>query len=159
MKRLLAQLKEKLMPYAPSSPLHRTRLLEGFFVVSLIAWGVNVVYNDTSFELPIYVVVRDFMPQRTWGAIAIALGLIRAVGLIVNGYWRRSPLFRGLGTLCSGLFWLFLGGLLLLTSIKLHTAMPPGAVFYPVFFLFEAYCMVAAGYDTERSGALTLGKV
>ncbi|MDR7036093.1 hypothetical protein J2X36_000829 [Methylobacterium sp. BE186] len=134
--------------------LNKTRSTEWLLAFVAIAWGYGVLSPSAVFELPAYRLFGELMRETAWGALAVSIACLRLVGLAINGWWRRSPLIRAVGSLLSGLFWLALCVLMFAASAKKGATLPAGVHFYPVFFVFEGWCLAAAGYDVQKNGSL-----
>ncbi|MBA9071838.1 hypothetical protein FHR71_005630 [Methylobacterium sp. RAS18] len=136
--------------------LNKTRSTEWLLAVLLLLWGAEIMRPAPVFEAPVYGLMRELLRETTWGAIAIIIGALRLLGLGINGWWRRSPLIRLVGSLGSGLFWMALCVLMFTANRKFGGYLPIGVTaFYPVFFIFEGWCVAAAGYDMQKNGSLT----
>jgi len=143
------------MPHS-NSPLNKTRSTEWMLATILLLWGVEIMRPGVVFDVPIYGVMKALLRESTWGAIAVVIGALRMLGLGINGWWRRSPIIRCIGSLFSGLFWLTLCVLMLWGHQRAGGYLPIGVTaFYPVFFLFEGWCVAAAGYDMQKVGSLS----
>jgi hypothetical protein len=134
--------------------LNKTRPLEWMLATILLLWGVEIMRPTTVFDVPFYGVMKLLLRETTWGAIAVVIGALQMLGLGINGWWRRSPIIRAVGSFCSGLFWLALCVLMFMGHQRYGGYLPVGVTaFYPVFFLFEGWCVAAAGYDMQKNGS------
>ncbi len=136
--------------------LNKTRSTEWLLSLLLLGWGVEIMRPSVMFDAPVYGIMRELLRETTWGMIAILVGAMRCLGLGINGWWARSPLIRMTGSLCSGLFWMALCVLMYASNQKFGGYLPIGVtVFYPLFFVFEGWCVAAAGYDMQKNGSLS----
>lgn len=136
--------------------LNKTRSTEWLLACCAIAWGCAILQPGELFEISSYQMLGLIMRETTWGALAILIGCLRCLGLAVNGWWRRSPILRALGSYASGFFWLSLCILQFAAARKSGLGLPPGVYFYIVFFGFEGWCRAAAGYDMQKAGSFSM---
>lgn len=110
----------------------------------MIVWGLWLLnpYSDT-FDNPQYAPLKALWVEEVWGIWSVAIGVIRATALYINGSHRRTPAVRCLCAIFGMMWWMTLGWLLLSANL---TAPPGESIFYPLFFFFE---MVSA----KRSAA------
>lgn len=146
------------MPHtlANNSPtgLNKTRSMEWAFSCFLFAWGANMLRADAFFDLPAYTLMEQVMSESRWGTIACCVAMLRMVSLAINGWWKRTPLFRLIGSVAAGMCWLSIGFLMLAASYTVQAQLPAGFAWYAILFVFEGWCVAAAGYDIFRIGSL-----
>jgi hypothetical protein len=147
---------ETAMSAAGNSWLNKTRSTEWLLATCACAWGVAILQPEAAFSLPAYKMLSELLRETTWGAMALIIGVSRYLGLFINGWWFRSPLIRAAGTLTSGVFWISLFILIYAASNKTGAPLAAGSYFYPVFFIFEGWCLAAAGYDMQKNGSLSV---
>lgn len=136
--------------------LNRTRSTEWLLSICMFLWGVKIMQPLTEFDAPVYGVMKLLIRETGWGAIAVTIGALRMLGLAINGLWRRSPVIRAFGSFCAGLFWLAVCVLMWMGNQRYGGYLPVGVTaFYPVFFLFEGWCLAAAGYDMQKNNSLS----
>lgn len=143
---------------SPTS-MNKTRPLEWLLACCMIVWGVSLLRPGPYFDLPAYRVMATVAHETTWGMFAVCAGLLRCLGLAVNGWWRRTPVIRFAGSLFGGLCWLSIGFLMYAGSVVEDSRLPAGMGFYVVFFAFEGWCTLATGYDMNKNGSLSTGAV
>ncbi len=136
--------------------LNKTRPMEWLLACCAIAWGFAILQPGDLFEIPSYRLLGLIMRETTWGALAILIGCMRCLGLGINGWWKRSPIIRALGSYVSGFLWLSLCILQFAAAKKGGIYLPAGVYFYLVFFVFEGWALAAAGYDMQKNGSLSV---
>ncbi|WP_019905727.1 hypothetical protein [Methylobacterium sp. 77] len=143
----------------PNNPtaMNKTRSTEWLLTCLLLAWGINMLRPESFFDLPVYRIMNDLMSETRWGMLTVIVAILRGVGLAINGWWRRTPLIRFMGAWVGGLCWLAIGFLMLASSYALDTRLPAGFFWYPIFFVFEGWCVLATGYDMFKNGSLSTG--
>ncbi len=139
--------------------LNKTRSTEWMLACLLLAWGINVLRTEVFFDLPTYRVMGAIMSESRWGMIAVIVGLVRMLGLAINGFWRRSPLIRFVGAVAGGMAWMSIAFLMYAATFETAARLPAGYFFYMVFFVFEGWCVIATGYDIHKNGSLNNGVV
>lgn len=145
------------MPSHNATSMHMTRPLEWLLAVCMITWGATLLRPEPYFDLPAYRVMATLARETSWGASAVCFGLLRCLGLAINGWWKRTPIIRFLGCFVGGMCWLSIGFLMYAGSVVEDSRLPAGMGFYAVFFVFEGWCTLATGYDMQKSGSLSLG--
>lgn len=135
--------------------LNKTRSTEWLLALCAIGWGWTVLQPGQLFEMPMYRLLSAVFRETTWGAIAVLIGMLRCVGLGINGFWRRSPLVRMAGSAASGLFWMVVAFLMFVSVREFNGTLPAGWVYYLIFFAFEGWCVAAAGYDMFKNASLS----
>lgn len=91
---------------------HRERTPEWVVGAITVCWGASA-FVDSFADVPRHMMDSAFfapltywMPQRSWGAFAFVVGLVRIAFLIVNGSRPRgSTTLRALGAGLSATFW------------------------------------------------------
>ncbi|MBO1020848.1 hypothetical protein IPV08_12800 [Methylobacterium sp. SD274] len=142
--------------HTPTS-MHMTRPLEWMLSCMLLVWGASMLRPEAYFDMPVYRIMGEVMTETRWGMLAVVVAILRAVGLGINGWWRRTPVIRFVGALMDGLCWLAIGFLMLVGAYAFNTRLPAGFGWYPVCFCFEGWCVLATGYDMFKNGSLSAG--
>ncbi|KQP61045.1 hypothetical protein [Methylobacterium sp. Leaf108] len=137
--------------------MNMTRSTEWLLTCALLAWGANMLRPESFFDQPVYTIMNDLMSETRWGMCTVIVAVLRGVGLAINGWWRRTPVIRFIGAWVGGLCWLAIGFLMLASSYSLNTRLPAGFFWYPIFFTFEGWCVLACGYDMFKNGSLSAG--
>ena len=136
-----------------SIPLNRTRSTEWLLACLLLAWGWQMVRPENFFDAPVYVVMRSVALESTWGMAAVLAAGVRLVALYINGWWRRTPIIRCAGAIIGGMFWLVIYTMMYFGAQAAGAKLPPGIIYYVVFFGFEGWCVVSTGYDMAKEGS------
>jgi hypothetical protein len=104
-----------------------------------------------------YQLMSTVMPESRWGLLAVSISLLRIIGLWINGWWRRTPILRLVGSLLSAMMWAAIAGMMWTAAAATGAALPGGFVWYAVFLAGEVVCCLATGYDMHRLGSLSAG--
>lgn len=119
------------------------RATEWLVAGMLITWGYECLTADPAvWNLPINSALRTVAGQKTWGTIALSIGLIRLAALYINGAMRRSPHLRSVGAFLSCFLWLQLTLGVMLS--ELHSL---AFAFYPWLFFADFYNAQRAARD------------
>lgn len=117
--------------------------------VVIFLWGVILLNNETLFSDGIsYSEIARTASQETWGAICLALGLVRLLVLLINGAWRRSPHARALVAFLSCFFWFQVS-----MGMAAAGTWSTGLAVYPVFLILDALNVIFALGEAGRSDA------
>lgn len=135
--------------------LNKTRSTEWLLALCALGWGWTVLQPNALFQEPMYRLMSAVFREPTWGCLAILIGTLRCLGLGINGLWRRTPLIRMAGSIASGLLWLTIAFLMFVSTGAFDAPMPAGWVYYVIFFVFEGWCVAAAGYDIFKNSSLS----
>lgn len=144
---------------------HPDRQPELVVAVGVLFWGLNA-FVDSFLDVARHTMDGPFfapllstgIDQRVWGAIAIAIGIVRLTCLWVNGSRPRgSTLFRTIGAGCSAFLWFgFLLGAWTLPWMS-------GALFtYGMVFALDLLSVIRAGREIAPAysrGAIVNGGV
>lgn len=85
----------------------RERLPEWISSFSLMGWGIILLtISPLNWQQEYFNLLEDIATQRTWGIVAITLGLLRIIALVVNGVWRPTAHLRALGALGGVVVWM-----------------------------------------------------
>lgn len=123
-----------------------TRSVEYMLAWVMIAWSARVLWPGDIMVGPIYRHLLALADEPFWGAVGVAVGMLRLYALIRNGGWRRSPLARFCGALIGLNFWLVLFALYS-AAVNSGAQDFPIRVVFPVFVFFEAYSCYRCGQD------------
>jgi hypothetical protein len=137
--------------------MNKTRALEWLLACLMIMWGATLLGPENFFDLPAYKVMSAVMRETTWGMLAVCFGTLRCLGLAINGWWRRTPIIRFVGSVFGGLGWLSIGFLMYAGSVVADARLQAGMGYYVLFFVFEGWCTLATGYDMHKNGSLSTG--
>lgn len=142
------------MPVTFRTPLNRTRSTEWLLATLLVVWGWSMVNPGmTYFDMPVYVLMRQWASEETWGLAAVTVAGVRLFALYINGWWKRTPIIRCVGAILGGGFWLCIGYLMYFGAKVSGVTLTPGFLYYGVFFVFEGWCVLSTGYDMAQEGA------
>lgn len=131
--------------------LNQTKPLEYLLAICSVVYGANLLMNTATFELLVYKLMAELFSETRWGMLAVIMGTTRVVAVAVNGRVFFTPLIRCFMSIATGMFWLTLL-VMMIASAKLFGAkLPAGVAYYPVFFLFEGWCVVSAAYDMKKN--------
>lgn len=125
------------------------RNIERALALGCLVFGAILVLRPAVFDVRFYSLIEAFVTQQTFGLTLFALGLVRIVVLIVNGFWPVGPQVRFCLSVGSFLaawlpFSLCFWGFAL--NIVLHDgpgAILPGVILAPICAWVEAMCAVA----------------
>lgn len=124
------------------------RAVEYLLAWCIIGWSSSTFIFGGVMNGPVYAAMLAIAPEGVWGSFGICFGGMRIVALIVNGSWRRTPLFRFAGAAVGMMWWYTIFGLFLL-DVR-HGAQPfPMLCAYPVFVLFELLSCFRCGFDAK----------
>lgn len=85
----------------------QVRIAEWLMAAITFSWGVHLLcYTDVYLTNPIFSDIRDWIGQQVLGFLCLGLGSFRAILLIINGAWRRSPHLRAAFAGVTAFFWL-----------------------------------------------------
>lgn len=136
------------------------RTVEKALAVATVGLGVLAMLLPGAWgHDPFYRLLLAFMPQQGWGTMFFAIGVVRSVFLIVNGYYPLSPLVRLTLSLATGvLVWLPLtisyGWFYCEMFVQHGGVLLPGMVFSPTIAFLEALCSftLSALWEASRVG-------
>lgn len=150
--RLALRFGRALLSHA-SNEKYPTRSVEYMLAWVMITWSLRVVWPGEIMTGPAFKFMTALMREQVWGAIGLAIGLIRLYALARNGHWRRSPLWRFIGA-ASGLNWWL--ALLVLYSAAVFDGAPDFPLRWAlgVFAYYEAYSCFRCGQDYTAMKAL-----
>lgn len=132
----------------------RERQMEWALTTGATGWGAILVQNPQVFDRPFYAPLARMFDAPTWGWSIFLCGLLGLTVLFINGAWKRTPVFRQIGSGVRMLAWagLLFGSL----SVEWQT---PAAMIYAMILLMEVMALANATADGQRvkSGALAHG--
>lgn len=128
------------------------RKLEWLMTLFVTVWGLYVLLHPGLFTHPAtaqplaglaqIALSMDMSPAAFWGSIAIAMGLLRGLGLFINGAYSRTPIWRAVAAF---------GSMFIFTQISIaifQTGVPNlGQVIYPWLVLVDLLSAYRAGQD------------
>lgn len=133
-----------------------TRTVEHMLAWTVLVWSGAVLVPGHMLEGRTFEYLLLIAPEYVWGSAGVAIGIIRIVGLYLNGNWRRSPGLRFIGAMFGLIWWLILSALYWL-------AVNNGAPDFPiryclfVFIFFEGYSCFRCGQDHASPKARVAG--
>lgn len=136
----------------------RTRSVEMLLAtVMTVQGGIFLAPGDTLL-FPHYHDLRQWVEvfpgnERTFGAIVMALGLLRWTALIINGYWRRTPAIRIAGCIVGSLWWT---SLTLTFVFAPFQALPAALAWTIPAVAFECFSAVRAAIDAHMADSFGL---
>lgn len=119
------------------------RAIEWLSASVMTSWGVWVLLFPSMFlDNPACHSLLILAPQRVWGLVALAAGVIRLIALFVNGMWHRTPAIRWLTAMFSILVW-FLVTAALTTSHIVNM----GTIMYGWYIIADMYSAFRSASD------------
>lgn len=113
------------------------------WLLACVLFTVGLIYGlaAADFAVPLYDASNLMVPRWLWGLIGVSIGALRLVFLTVNGFYRRSPHWRAMGSGLACLAWLQLS----IAALQSPVAGATIAI-WPVFLWFDfKAALTAAG--------------
>ena len=131
----------------------RTRITEMLLASLMIGAGVAFVLPGETTALPHYQTLRTWIQivpgtEAMFGWAILLLGVLRWAALLVNGFYRRTPLVRIVCCIGGSFLWMTLT-ITILESDNLP-GVPVVLTWTLVFMLAEWYCVLRATVDAHR---------
>ena len=123
-----------------------TRALECVLSTLMFLSGVVLLYPGDTFGLPHYSTMRQWVSEDFGAGLLVAVAIVRAVALYVNGGQRRTPLARLIGCIVGAGFWLTL-------AVSLETAVMETGAAVPLLLAVAVTAFGAEFYSAMRCGA------
>ncbi len=118
----------------------------------LTDWGIRVAQPGVMFTGPSFTQMERLLTERSWGMLAIAIGLLRLLALLVNGtfhdrlwYSRWSPHIRAGMSFLSVFVWTMIAIGLYQSGVN-----TTGLSIYPYLAAFDIWNAVRAGQDAAK---------
>lgn len=118
----------------------------------LIGFGVALFYPGETLAGSGYrafagLGLTDFM----LGSLMASSGILRSVGLIINGRWRRSPTLRVVGALIGSTLFTMLAAAFAAPSFSGSGGLSTGATTYLVLAVADALAAYRSGFDARSA--------
>lgn len=84
-----------------------TRAIEWTFAFLALGWGASLLFPGSMLSGSTYAPLLVVATEQTWGVFTVLMSCSRIIALWINGYWRRTPIFRMIFCLFSA-SWLWL---------------------------------------------------
>lgn len=137
---------------------HQSRALDWGCAVMILAWGIALLIpGNTLTSAPAYESILDRAPEWAWGALCIAVGLIRGVALIVNGrIYEGSPIIRAVAAAIGAMVWVqfLLAFLIISNQAGVISLGVPAAL---VMAGLDLFCAARAGSDAIHGRRARVG--
>jgi hypothetical protein len=133
----------------------RSRSVEMFLGIVTVMMGITFVFFGGNMTNPVYVYVKEWTVdnEMALGLLLMFCGTSRVAALLVNGYWRRTPIARLIGAaVCAG-FW----GLL--CSAYFHAPIlgaPIGLAWPLTAMAFETFAAMRSAQDAWAADSFGL---
>lgn len=134
--------------YNPGRIPHVSREGEWLATVLLAVFSLALLLPGDTFSRPVFVNLAAIAPEGTWGMGLLGVATVRAIGLWVNGNWRRSPTLRFLTAAAGAGVWLSLGRLFLGDG---YPGVNTGALVYAALGAFDLYAAARSLLDQGRN--------
>jgi hypothetical protein len=124
----------------------RERMPEWALAFGMAAFGAILLLSPGLFDRPFYHPMAHLAPQRAWGGVTLAVGMLRIVCLVRNGGWRPSAHLRAAGCFVGVLVW----EQLLVCALSVDWL--SGGIMWPAAFLFlDAWSFYFAVGDAKSA--------
>jgi hypothetical protein len=110
----------------------RIRALEWLMTLAVLGWGIGLFYTDAAYIKPFFGVMFVVISPWAMASIMTVIGLSRFCALLINGFWRRTPLIRWFMAVCTAFIWMQMA--VALVTSKIFT---PGWLIYTLFVVAE----------------------
>lgn len=115
----------------------------------MIVWGWTLIKPTSVFDgNPAWSQMAAMMSETSWGTLAVAVGVFRAIALLINGtfagtwYGRWSPHVRSLAAFLACFIWFQIS-----FGLWISDAATTGLAVYPGLLVLDAMNIVAASKD------------
>ncbi|WP_062117261.1 hypothetical protein [Aureimonas sp. AU40] len=99
-------------------PPHPQRTMEWYAALALIGWGLVLLQPQSLFQREAFQAFGHVVAENALGWTMLAVGIMRAAALYVNGRWRRTPFFRAAGAMVGSAIWCGLVALFVATDVS-----------------------------------------
>ena len=136
----------------------RTRTAEMLLASVMFSTGMTFALPGDTTSFPHFAVLADWIAvfpgtETRFGILICLAGMLRWVALIINGYYRRTPVVRIVGCVIGSALWVTLAITVLDAPSVGALSLIPG--FMICFAVFETFCALRATKDAVHMGAFS----
>lgn len=127
------------------------RMTEWIWAAIMSFWGLTLLLPDPVFQQPSFAFFRSFIREDTLGWLMVCIGLLRIVGLIINGAKKNVTPWIRVFSACMG--FLIFGGIVYCFASS--GVVSTWIAIYPMLALVELLNAYRAAHDAGENYAVS----